>query len=147
MIPKSIPKKGTLLALGGAVGGVSGKMIFNVIKISFGNDGLIGTVQSILMVVLTLGVFVYVLNKTTIRTKNVKNPIASFCSTVFQDKVADVHILLLVVMAAGGILGGFVGRTFSKRMRSPQVDILFRWMLVIMIAISCYNLYHYSNML
>ena len=193
------PKKGTLLALGGAVGGVSGKMLFDVIKSAFGNDGLIGTIQSLLMVVLTVGVFVYVLNKATIRTRNVTNPIAcfcigltlgvmssflgigggpinlavlyyffsmdtktaalnslyiilfsqiaSFCSTVFQGRVPDFHILILVVMAAGGILGGFVGRSFSKKMRSSQVDTLFRWMLVIITAISCYNLYHYCNML
>lgn len=193
------PKKGTLLALGGAVGGVSGKAIFDVIKSAFGHDGLIGTIQSLLMVVLTLGVFVYVLNKARIRTRNVENPIAclsigltlgvmssflgigggpinlavlyyffsmdtktaalnslyiilfsqiaSFCSTVFQGKMPHFNIVILVVMAAGGILGGFVGHAFSKKMHSSQVDTLFRWMLVMITAISCYNLYHYSNML
>lgn len=193
------PKKGTLLAVGGAVGGVSGKWIFDVVKSSFGNDGLVGTIQSILMVILTLGVLIYVLNKAKIRTLNVENSvacaaiglalgvmssflgigggpinlavlyfffsmdtktaalnslyiilfsqIASFCSTIFQGKVPDFNILVLVVMAAGGILGGFVGRAFSKKMSASQVDILFRCMLVMITAISCYNLYHYSNML
>lgn len=192
-------KKGTLLAIGGAIGGVSGKMIFDVIKSFFGSEGLLGTIQSSLMVILTLGVFVYVLNKEKIHALHIENPvacfcigltlgimssflgigggpinlavlyyffsmdtktaalnslyiilfsqIASFCSTVFQGKVPDVNIVMLVVMAAGGILGGFVGRSFSRKMRSSHVDILFRWMLVIILAISCYNLYHYSNML
>lgn len=191
-------KKGTLLAIGSAVGGVSGKWIFDIVKSSFGNDGLIGTIQSVLMVILTLGVLVYVLNKAKIRTLNVQNPIAysatglalgimssflgigggpinlavlyfffsmdtktaalnslyiilfsqiaSFCTTVFQGKVPDFDILALVVMAAGGILGGFIGRAFSKKMSAGQVDILFCWMLVVIIAISCYNLYRYSGM-
>ena len=56
------PKKGTLLAIGGAVGGVSGKWIFDIVKSSFGNDGLVGTIQSILMVILTLGVLLIIVN-------------------------------------------------------------------------------------
>jgi len=193
------PKKGTLLAIGGAVGGVSGKWIFDIVKSSFGNDGLVGTIQSILMVILTLGVLLYVLNKSRIATKNVKNPVActaiglglgimssflgigggpinlavlyfffsmdtktaalnslyiilfsqitSFLSTLVQGKVPEFNIWVLVVMAVGGILGGFIGRAFSKKMSSAQVDKLFRWMLILITAISCYNLYRYAGML
>lgn len=67
------PRRGTLLAVGGAAGGVVGKWAFDFVKAAFGNDGLVGTIQSILMIVLTLGVLVYVLNKTRIRTLNVQN--------------------------------------------------------------------------
>ena len=193
------PRKGTLLAVGGALGGIVGKWIFDMVKSSFGNDGLVGTIQSILMIVLTLGVLVYVLNKSKIRSLNVENsaacfaigltlgvmssflgigggPInlavlyfffsmdsktaalnslyiilfsqgASFLSTVFQGKVPDFSLLVLAVMMAGGILGGNLGRSFSKKMSASQVDILFRWMLVLITAISCYNLYHYAGML
>lgn len=193
------PRQGTLLAVGGAIGGVGGKAIFDVVKSSFGNDGLVGTIQSILMIVLTVGVLVYVLNKARIPTLQVKNSagclaigltlgvmssflgigggpinlavlyfffsmdtktaalnslyiilfsqIASFCSTVFQGRVPDFDPMTLAVMVAGGILGGFVGRAFSRRMSPEQVDRLFRWMLVLIIAISCYNLWRYAGML
>lgn len=193
------PKKGTLLAVGGAIGGVVGKWVFDIVKTSFGNDGLVGTIQSILMVILTLGVLVYVLNKARIRTLNVSNPIvclsiglglgilssflgigggpinlavlyfffsmdtktaalnslyiilfsqiASFCTTLIQGKVPDFDIITLVVMAVGGILGGFIGRAFSKKMTGRQVDLLFRGMLILITAISCYNLFHYARML
>lgn len=193
------PKQGTLLALGGAIGGVLGKWAFDIIKSSFGNDGLVGTIQSILMVILTLGVLVYVLNKSKIRSLHVKNPLmclgigfllgvmssflgigggpinlavlyfffsmdtktaalnslyiilfsqtASFLSTLIQGKVPEFDPIVLTVMVVGGILGGFVGRAFSRKMTGRQVDILFRGMLILITAISCYNLYHYASML
>lgn len=191
------PKRGTLLAVGGAVGGIVGKWIFDFVKTAFGSDALVGTIQSILMIILTLGVLIYVLNKARIHTLNVQNPvacvciglalgimssflgigggpinlavlyfffsmdtktaalnslyiilfsqIASFCTTVIQGKVPQFDILVLAVMAVGGILGGFVGRAFSRKMTGKQVDILFRCMLVLITAISCYNLYHYAS--
>lgn len=63
----------TPLALGSAIGGVAGKLIFDVIKKSAGSDGIVGTAQSIIMIILTLGVFLYVLNKKRIVTNNVKS--------------------------------------------------------------------------
>ena len=193
------PKQGTLLAVGGAAGGVVGKWIFDAVKSSFGNDGLVGTVQSALMALLTLGVLVYVLNKDRIRTLRVTNPAASlliglglglvssflgigggpinlmvlyfffsmdtktaalhslyiilfsqtasFLTTSIQGRIPSFDPLILAVMAVGGILGGFVGRAFSKKMSAHQVDILFRWMLALIAAISCYNLYGYARML
>lgn len=193
------PKQGTLLALGGAVGGVAGKWVFDIVKSAFGNDGLVGSIQSVLMIILTLGVLIYVLNKSRIRTLRVTNsaaclaiglalglmsaflgigggPInlavlyfffsmdtktaalnslyiilfsqtASFASTVLQGKVPEFDWITLAVMAVGGILGGFIGRAFSKKMSSRQVDILFRCMLILITAISCYNLYRYASML
>lgn len=193
------PRKGTLLAVGGAVGGILGKWIFDIVKSSFGNDGLVGTIQSVLMILLTLGVLVYVLNKSKIRTLHVENSlgcaaiglalgimssflgigggpinlavlyfffsmdtktaalnslyiilfsqIASFGSTVLQGNVPDFDPFVLVVMAVGGILGGFAGRFFSKKMSTAQVDVLFKWMLVLITAISCYNLFRYASML
>ena len=193
------PKKGTLLAVGAAAGGILGKWLFDMVKTAFGNEGMVGAIQSAIMILLTLGVLVYVVNKAKLRSLHVENPVlclliglalgimgsflgigggpinlavlyfffsmdsktaalnslyiilfsqtASFCSTVLQSKVPDFNILTLIVMAAGGILGGFVGRAFSKKMSGAQVDILFRWMLVLITAISCYNLYRYAGML
>ena len=61
-------KRTTPLAVGSAVGGVLGKLIFDYIKKTAGNDGLMGSVQSVIMILLTLGVFVYVINKRRIKT-------------------------------------------------------------------------------
>lgn len=61
----------TPLALGSAVGGVVGKLLFDVIKSAADNDGVVGTIQSIIMIILTLGVLLYVLNKQRIKTNNV----------------------------------------------------------------------------
>ena len=67
--------------------------------------------------------------------------ITSFLNTVARGRVPVFDPIILVVMAAGGILGGFLGRAFSRKMSARQMDVLFRWMLVLITAISCYNLY------
>lgn len=64
-------RRTTPLAIGSAIGGVLGKLIFDIIKNSASNDGLVGSIQSVIMIILTLGVFLYVLNKKRIRTLNV----------------------------------------------------------------------------
>ena len=61
----------TPLAIGSAIGGVAGKLIFDVIKRAADSNGLVGTVQSIIMILLTLGVLLYVLNKSHIVTHNI----------------------------------------------------------------------------
>ena len=55
-------KRTTPLAIGSAIGGVVGKLFFDVIKRAADSDGVIGSVQSIIMILLTSGVFLYVLN-------------------------------------------------------------------------------------
>ena len=65
----------TPLAIGSAIGGIVGKLIFDIIKRTAGNDGVIGTVQSIIMIMLTLGVLIYVLNKTRIKTNDINNAV------------------------------------------------------------------------
>lgn len=193
------PKQGTVLAVGGAIGGVLGKALFDVVKSAFLNDGSIGTIQSSLMVILTLGVLVFTVIKSRIRTLQIQNmaaclviglvlgmvsaflgigggpinlavlyfffsmdtktaalnslyiilfsQIASFVTTVLQGKVPDLDIPVLVVMVIGGILGGIVGRTFSRKMTGGQVDILFRVMLLAITAVSVYNLCRYAGAL
>ena len=72
---------------------------------------------------------------------------ASVLSTVVQGKVPQFSVPVLIVMIAGGILGGFAGRTISKKLDNRKVDILFRWMLILITAISCYNLWRYASAL
>ncbi len=185
-------KQGTLLALGAAAGGVLGKFLFDQIKSGFGNDRAVTAIQSVLMVILTGGVLIYVLKKEKIRTLQVESGLVrcgiglilgllssflgigggpinlavlyfffsmdsktaalnSIYIILFSQTASFLTVLLsgsmpafawptLVCMIAGGVLGGFVGRGFSKKMTNRQVELLFRGMLVLIIGISIFNL-------
>lgn len=192
------PKRGTLLAVGAAFGGVVGKMAFEAVKAASGDDGLIGTIQSVIMILLTAGVFLYVLYKEKIHTRNVQNMISclaiglvlgllsaflgigggpinlavlyyffsmdtktaainsiyiiffsqatSLISSFAQNNVPPFNWRTMAAMLAGGILGGFIGRAFNKKMCTRAVDRLFHVLLVVIIFISCYNLYRYIRL-
>ena len=70
-------RRGTFLAIGGAVGGLLGKMLFSLVAEGASDPSLVSLVQNIVMVVLTLMVLFYVLLKSRIHTLNVMNPAAS----------------------------------------------------------------------
>ena len=70
--------RGTALALGGAVGGIIGKLLFDLAVATGGT--LVSVLQQVLMIVLTLGVLVYTCNRHRIRTKNVQNFL--FCTLI-----------------------------------------------------------------
>lgn len=89
-------KRGTLLAVGGAVGGLLGKVVFDWVKSLTGNDGLVGVVQSVIMILLTAGVGVYMAFREKIHTKNVQN--AALC--------VIIGLALGVMSAFLGIGGG-----------------------------------------
>lgn len=63
------------------------------------------------------------------------------------NNVPDFQPLALVVMVIGGVAGGFLGRSFSKRMSSHQVDVLFMGLLLVITGISVYNLVNYAMLL
>lgn len=64
-----------MLALGGALGGVWGKWLFESVKRAAGNDSAVGLVQNIIMIILTTSVFFYTLKKESIKTKDYKSPL------------------------------------------------------------------------
>ena len=66
-----------IFAVGGAVGGLLGKMLFSFVAEGASDPSLVSLVQNIVMVVLTLMVLFYVLLKSRIHTLNVMNPAAS----------------------------------------------------------------------
>lgn len=68
-------RRGTLLAVGATLGGLIGKSWFDWIKLLSGNDGLIGVIQSSMMIILTSGVLLYVTYQNKIKTKNITNTI------------------------------------------------------------------------
>ena len=88
-------KTGTPLALGAAIGGLLGKMLFDAIKKSVG-EAPVGFIQSIALGFITLGTLLYMLNRSKIKTHCVKNPVLS----------AAIGLLLGVMSSFLGIGGG-----------------------------------------
>lgn len=89
-------KRTTPLAIGSSIGGVLGKLIFDVIKNSANNDALVGSIQSAIMILLTFGVFLYVLNKKRISTFNVASLVVSL----------SIGLILGILSSFLGIGGG-----------------------------------------
>ncbi len=64
---------------------------------------------------------------------------ASLLATFVTASVPEFRILALVLMVAGGIGGGIVGRSLNKRMDNRAVDKLFIALMVVIIGICIYN--------
>ena len=65
--------------------------------------------------------------------------ITSIATTLFTKTVPEFEWLWLVLMVAGGICGGVVGRLINKRIDNKQVEKLFVVLMFVIIGISCYN--------
>ena len=63
----------------------------------------------------------------------------SLLTTVLSGSVPDFRLSQLILMVCGGILGGMLGRKFNKKLSGPQVDRLFGGLLLVIVAICCYN--------
>lgn len=68
-------KKSTILAIGAAVGGVTGKKIFEIIKNAFEAENVLGIIQTSTLLIMVIGILIYIKNKTKITTHNVDNVI------------------------------------------------------------------------
>jgi uncharacterized membrane protein YfcA len=90
------PKRGTALAGGAALGGAAGKLIFSVTLRFFPHAALIGIIQSLMLMFLTLTVLLYLKKKKTIQPRNIRN--IPFC--------LFIGLLLGMVSAFLGIGGG-----------------------------------------
>ena len=66
--------------------------------------------------------------------------ITSIATTLFTKTVPEFEWLWLVLMVAGGIGGGVVGRLINKRIDNKQVEKLFVVLMFVIIGISCYIL-------
>ncbi len=66
-------KMGTPLAIGAAVGGVAGKLLFQSVKSLFADGEMVGAVQAACLLVVTLGTLIYTLKKEQIRTRQITN--------------------------------------------------------------------------
>lgn len=69
-------KTGTPLAIGAALGGVAGKMMFQFLTELSSDKDRVGAVQAVCLLAITFGTMVFTLNKKKIRTHHVKNALA-----------------------------------------------------------------------
>ena len=64
---------------------------------------------------------------------------ASLLTTVLTRSVPEFGILALILMVAGGIGGGIVGRKLNRKMDNQAVDKLFIGLMVLIVGICVYN--------
>ena len=88
------PRRGTLLAVGAAVGGILGKELFELVRNAGG--ATVDIAQQVMMILLTVGVFIYTLRRDGIKTRDVQN--AAACVVI--------GLILGLVSAFLGIGGG-----------------------------------------
>ncbi len=70
--------------------------------------------------------------------------VTSLLATLVTGSVPAFSWVSLILMVAGGIGGGMLGRVFNKKMDNKAVDKLFIGLMVIIMAISLYNVFQYS---
>lgn len=70
--------------------------------------------------------------------------IASLFTTLITRSVPEFEVLALILMVAGGIGGGMVGRIFYRRMNNKAVDKLYMVLMAIIVCISIYNAIKYA---
>ncbi len=69
--------------------------------------------------------------------------LASLAASLVTQTVPSFSVLILCLMAGGGICGGMVGRRINKNLRSRDVDRLFIALMVVMIVINIYNIWKF----
>lgn len=69
--------------------------------------------------------------------------VASVIAAIVTNTVPDFEIGMLVLMACGGIGGGMVGRKINKKIENETVDRLFISLMVVMILVNIYNVFHF----
>lgn len=108
------------LAVGAAVGGVSGNLVFNMAIKLLPNSQCVGAVQAILLALIALGTMLYTLNKKHIKTTNVQSKTVS----------CGIGLSLGVISSFLGIGGGPLNLPvlqyfFSMDTRSATQSSLF----------------------
>lgn len=76
-------RRGTLLGIGAAAGGVLGKRLFEIVRSAAPSEGLVGGTQNFVMILLCLVVFAYVLNKKRVRTHHIESAAACILIGLF----------------------------------------------------------------
>ena len=73
--------------------------------------------------------------------------ITNLLTMLVTRNVPEFSPLALVLMVAGGIGGGIVGRMFNKKMDNKAVDKLFLCLMAVIIGISLWNTWKYAHVM
>lgn len=73
----------TALALGAVAGGLLGQRLFDLLMKAYGNESLIGGIQSVVLTVIMILVFIYVCKKDQIQSKKIDNLFVSLLIGLF----------------------------------------------------------------
>lgn len=69
----------------------------------------------------------------------------SFLLTIFTQAIPDVNILVFILMALGGLLGGIVGRYVNKKMEACIVERLFIGLMMVIILLCAHNIVQFRS--
>ena len=185
-------KTGIPLAVGAAIGGVAGKQLFSQVKSMFADQNMVGAVQASALLLITIGILIYTVNKQKIKTYRTTNAaacggiglllgimssflgigggpinlavlffffsmttkvaaenslyiiffsqIASLIASIVTGSVPEFELPVLLLMVAGGILGGMCGRSLNKKLQDEAVQKLFLVLNVVIALINIYNI-------
>jgi uncharacterized membrane protein YfcA len=85
-----LPRRiGTVLAFGGVIGGYGGKQIFDLILSNYNNGALVGFIQSILLLLMCIGVLTFTLNKDKIKPYNIKRNLFALITGIILGTAAS----------------------------------------------------------
>lgn len=73
--------------------------------------------------------------------------LASLIQTLITGSLPEFDILYLAAMVAGGIIGGFLGQSVSRRLSEKQVERMFLILLMVITGVCIYNALHFAAML
>lgn len=73
----------TALALGAVAGGLLGQRLFDLLMKAYGNESLIGGIQSVVLTIIMILVFIYVCKKDQIQSKKIDNLFVSLLIGLF----------------------------------------------------------------
>lgn len=186
---------GIPLALGASVGGILGKLLFQLLRSGASDPDRVSAIQSLCLFLMTAATLLYTINKEKIRTHRIENrsiclivgfllglmssflgigggpinlvvlfyffsmdtktaaenslyiilfsQIASLLYSLFTKTVPVFPVDALCLMAAGGIGGGMLGRSITKKISNRVVDKLFIALISVIILICIYNFSRY----
>ena len=66
----------TPLAVGAVLGGIIGKILFEMVRSTFQNENILGGIQSVCLTAITIGVFLYIWGKGHLKSFHITNPCA-----------------------------------------------------------------------
>lgn len=72
--------------------------------------------------------------------------LASLLFTGFSGTIPPVDPVTLIVMIVGGIGGAFLGSHILKKLSQEQVDVFFRCVLILVMALNIYNIAKFAGL-